>query len=228
MDGDEPSGDRQAVDPGADHPDDPRLRQWEQRFFWPVVVAAVASLPAMFLTMLDGAANAAGEAINYLTMAVFAAETVVLLVLARDKRQWVREHWFIVAVTALTVPAVVLALGPVQVLRLVRFVGALRIIRVGRILKAGKILYNRTSFSGPVKKGIAFAVTMLAALFAGLVLADPSAASRELLEQAFGDGWPVAVVVAAAILAGATFVVARRRGEDTDAPSREESARGGG
>lgn len=204
--------------------DDPRLERWEERFFWPVLLAAVASVPAVFLTVLaEGPWGVAGEAINHLSLAVFAAETVVLLVLARDKRRWVREHWVIVAITALAVPAVILALGPVQVLRVLvqgyRMVGALRIIRVGRILKAGKILYNRTDVSGPVRKGIAAGATLLAAAFVAVVLVgeeDPQvftvlSEARVRLEEWFGAAWVLAVVLAGLLLAGATFVVARRR-----------------
>lgn len=212
---------------------DPRVEKWEQRFFWPVLVAALASVPAVFLTIqFDPPWEVAGEVINHISMVVFAAETVVLLALARDKRQWVRDHWGIVAVTALTIPAVLLALGPAQVLRVVargvRTLGALRIIRVGRIFKAGKILYNRTDFSGPVRKGMAIGATLLAAAFVALVLADPSTKSREFLDQnvpgLFGGVWPYLVVAAGLILAGATFVVFRVRRE-ADAPSDSEPRR---
>lgn len=226
----DPSAEADAREHGHGHggsDSDPRLEKWEQRFFWPVLVAALASVPAVFLTIqFDPPWEVAGEVINHISMVVFAAETVVLLVLARDKRQWVRDHWTIVAITALTIPAVLLALGPAQVLRVVargvRTLGALRIIRVGRIFKAGKILYNRTDFSGPVRKGMAIGATVLAAAFVALVLADPSTKSREFLDQnvpgLFGGAWPYLVVAAGLIVAGATFVVFRvRRAPDESA-----------
>lgn len=205
---------------------DPRLEKWEQRFFWPVLVAALASVPAVFLTvMFDPPLEIAGELINHVSMVVFAAETVVLLVLAPDKRRWARDHWHIVAITGLTIPAVLLAIGPVQALRALRPVvqgvlrlGALRIIRVGRILKAGKILYNRTDFSGPVRKGIAIGATVLAAAFVAVVLSDPSAETWALLADVrrfFGGAWIYMVAFAGLLLAGATFVVFRvRRGPE--------------
>lgn len=219
----------------ADH----RLEKWEQRFFWPVLIAALASVPAVFLTvMFDPPWEIAGEVVNHVSMVVFAAETVVLLALASDKRRWVRDHWHIVAITAVTIPAVLLAVGPVQALRALRPVvqavlrlGALRIIRVGRIFKAGKILYNRTDVSGPVRKGIAIGATVLAAAFVAVVLSDPSAETWSLLadvRDAFGGAWISVVVFAGLILAGATFVVFRVRGEpaDDDQPAtRAEPAR---
>ncbi len=215
----EPSAGTQAgagADVAATASDDPRLQRWEQRLFWPVLLAALAAIPAMFLTMAEGAPAVLGETLNTVTMLVFAAETAVLWGLARDKRRWLAEHWFVVTITVLTIPAVLLALGPVQVLRLVRFVGALRIIRVGRILKAGRVLYERSGAQGPVRAAIAFGATVLAAAFVGLVLADPTAQSRQVLEDvAERGGLPVlgagvAVVVAAGIIGGATFVLAHR------------------
>lgn len=221
---------------------DPRLEKWEQRFFWPVLIAALASVPAVFLTvMFDPPWEIAGEVVNHISMVVFAAETVVLLVLAPDKRRWVRDHWHIVAITGLTIPAVLLAVGPVQALRALRPVvqgvmrlGALRIIRVGRILKAGKILYNRTDLSGPVRKGIALGATLLAAVFVALVLSDPSAETWTLLSDlrgevrdAFGGAWIYVVLFAGLILAGATFVLFRVRREpanDQSHPPPTESA----
>ncbi len=205
-------------------PDDPRLARWEDRLFWPVLLAALAAIPAMFLTMAEGTAAVLGEALNTLTMLVFAAETAVLWGLARDKRRWLREHWFVVTITALTIPAVLLALGPVQVLRLVRFVGALRIIRVGRILKAGRVLYERSGAQGPMRAAIAFGATVLAATFVALVLADPTAESRQVLEDvADRGGLPLlaagaAVVLAAGLIGGATFVLASRSDDEADPP----------
>ncbi|MGW5878196.1 hypothetical protein ACWFMI_16785 [Nocardiopsis terrae] len=43
-----------------------------------------------------------------------------------------------------TLPAVVFALGPAQVLRLVRIAGTLRLVRVSRIVEAGGALHRRT------------------------------------------------------------------------------------
>lgn len=211
-----------SADERADSGGESLQERWERRFFWPVVLAALASIPAAFLTMLEGLPAVAGMVLNAVSLFVLTAETIVLLALAQDKLRWIREQWFLVTVVVLTIPAVLFALGPVQLLRFVRLVGALRIIRVGRIFKAGRILYERSRFSGPLRMAIALGVTACAASFVALVLADPTALSRRLVERVFGDAWPIAVSVAMLLVGGATFVVAREddreRDEDKEEP----------
>lgn len=196
----------------ADTEDESLHERWERRFFWPVVLAALASIPAAFLTMLEGRPAVAGTVLNGVSLFVFTAEAVVLMALADNKWRWIREQWFLVAVAVLTLVAVLFSLGPVQLLRFVRLVGALRIIRVGRIFKAGRILYARSKLPNPVRALIFVAVTFCAATFVALVLADPTAYSRRLVEGVFGDAWPIAVSVAMLLLGGATFIVARDSG----------------
>lgn len=190
----------------------------EERFTVPVVAAALASVPATFLTMMEGSAATLGSVLNYATLAVFASESVVLFVLAGDRLGWLRRHRLPVILTLATVPAVLLALGPVQALRLLRFVrvlGALRIIRVARIVRAGRVLRQRAGLEGLPARVAVGTASLLAAVFVALVLADPSSATRRFLDSTLGDYGPagvVAVLVAGALLAAATFVVVRNRG----------------
>ena len=206
--------------------EDPRLEQVEERFAIPVLVAAIVSVPAVFLTTLDEPAHSVGQVLNWASLTVLTGETVVLFLLARDRWQWLREHWFIAAVAVVTVPAVIFAVGPVQLLRLVRFVGALRILRVNRILKAGRILSHRAGLSGFWRNAIALGISVLAAAFVGLILADPTSDSREFVEGLLSRiGIEVGTglaVVAAAILAIATFVVLRDRNSSHD-PDRPDN-----
>jgi CsoR family transcriptional regulator, copper-sensing transcriptional repressor len=203
-----------AAAPDEQPPD--RAAAAEEKFAVPVIVAAVASVPAVFLTMFEDPLATAGQVVNYASLAVLTAETAVLFLLARDRVEWLRRHWWIAAVAAASVPAVIFAVGPVQLLRLLRFVGALRIIRVGRIIKAGKILRERAGLSGPLRTAIAVGVTLACAVFVAVVLADPTAQSRQLLEQTFDRLGPAAVVIAGLILAAATFVVWRSRARRED------------
>lgn len=186
----------------------------EERFTVPVIVAAVASIPAMFLTMLDGSMATVGSVLNYASLAVLTAETLVLLVLAGDRLQWLRRHGLLVGVAVLSVPAVVFAVGPVQVLRLVRFVGALRVIRVRRILKAGVILRRRAGWNDWRLRTLTAVVTLASAGFVAMVLSDPTSATRRIMDGTVQRFGLVAVVAAGGILAGATFVVRRNRNED--------------
>lgn len=197
-----------------------REEHWQDRLAVPVLVAALASIPAMFLTTAEGAVGLAGHAIDILSGAVLVAETLILLLVAEDKRRWVRGHLGLLALTGAVVVAIVFALGPVQVLRLVRTVGALRILRAGRIVKAARALGARHGLNGWLAQVLAVGAGLLVAVFVGVVLADPTSRSRDLLSAVVGDVSTTVVVVLSAVagvvLGAATFLLARDLGSDAD------------
>ncbi|MGY1986877.1 hypothetical protein ACI792_11685 [Blastococcus sp. SYSU DS0669] len=204
-----------------------REERWQERLAVPVLVAALASIPAMFLTVAEGTLGTAGHVVDLASGAVLVAETVILLAVAEDKRAWIRGHLGLIALTVAVVVAVVLALGPVQILRLVRTVGALRILRAGRIVKAARSVGDRMGFTGRLAHVAAAGAGLLVAVFVGVVLADPTSRSRDLLTAVLGDvSTPVIVVlsaVAGVVLGVATYLLARDPGagadaEDEDAP----------
>ena len=191
-----------------------RYQRWERRLHTPVLVAALASVPAVFLTLLDGAAETAGSVVNALSGAVLVAETAVLAYLSPDTRTWVKEHKWMLLTTAVVVPAVLLAIGPVQLLRLVRVAGVLRLVRARRIFRAASVLRERVGLTGWTSKALTFVAALLTAAFVAVVLADPTSGSRQLVETALerlgGTGLVVAaVLLAGALLGGATWVVSR-------------------
>ena len=193
-----------------------RAERAEQRLTGPVILAALASIPAVFLTTMDGTAETIGEAINMVSLVIISAETVVLFWLADDKWDWIRRRWWLIAIAVVAILAAVFALGPAQLLRLVRSVGALRVMRVSRIFKAGKILHTKMGLSGPVKTGLVVLLTLLAAAFVGVVLTDPLSESRQFAEQVLDVVGPAGVVAAGAILAAATWVALRYNGRSSD------------
>lgn len=198
-----------------------RADKIERKLAVPVIVAALVSVPAVFLTSMEGAAAQVGTVLNWASLVVLTGESLVLFMVAENRIQWLKEHRGMVAVALLAIPAVVFAVGPAQVLRLIRFVGALRVIRVNRILKAGRILRNRAELQGVWRNAVAIGVTVIAALFVALVLTDQTSQSGQWVQgltQRFGLA---PVVVAGLILGVATFVVVRNRvareEEDEDA-----------
>lgn len=208
-----------------------REERWQDRLALPVLVAALASIPAMFLTVAEGALGTAGHAIDIASGAVLVAETVILLAVAESKRAWIRGHLGLIALTVAVVLAVAFALGPVQILRLVRTVGALRILRAGRIVKAARSLGLRHGLTGRLAQLLAAGAGVLVAVFVGVVLADPTSRSRDLLTWVFGDiGTPGVVVlsaVAGIVLGGATYLLARDPGSDVDADPDAAGTRAG-
>lgn len=184
-------------------------------------MAALASVPAVFLTLFDGVFETVGTVVNQVSGLVLITETVVLAVLARDKRAWLTQHKWLLGLTAVLVPAVVFAVGPVQLLRLVRLYGALRFLRFRRIITAARILRERAGLTGWKARSLAAAAGFLVAGFAAAVLADPTSPSRQLLRGALErlGGTPlfvVAVVTAGALLAVATWIVARSRSHNNN------------
>ncbi|RKS04664.1 hypothetical protein DFP74_0224 [Nocardiopsis sp. Huas11] len=204
--------------PPEDQPRPPapnrRSTALERRLAVPVLVAAVVSVPALFLGVWgEGAWATAGERINWAAGIVLWAEWIMLIALADNKREWLRTHWWATAIALVTVPAVLFALGPAQVLRLVSTFKALPVLRVTRIIEAGGILRRRMGLTGRRGRAAAVATTVLAAAFVTAVLADPDSAGRGHLEEAiaFLGLWPTALAVAITVAATAVVLLYRWR-----------------
>lgn len=212
---------------GDERPGD-RADRLQERLAVPVLVAALASVPAVFLTLFEGPAQMVGAAINGLSGLVLIAETLALLAVSENRLRWARENLWLVALALVMVPAVIFAVGPVQLLRVlrvgVRMVGALRIIRVGRILKAGRIVRERAGLDQTWQRFAGFAVSLLVAGFVVVILSDPSSQSRQLLDDVIDVTGPVPVVLAGLVLGAATLVVMLSR---RDAEPEGEGERAG-
>jgi CsoR family transcriptional regulator, copper-sensing transcriptional repressor len=192
------------------------------RLSGPVLLAALASIPATFLTLLEGTAATVGSTLNALSGAVLVAETLVLFAIAEDRRGWLRRNRFLVGLTVAIVPAVVFAVGPVQLLRLARVVGALRILRVRRILRAGRIIRERYGFTAGWERAVTVLLTLATAAFVAIVLADPTSRSRQFLDGATGRFGLLAVLVAGVLIGVATYVVRTNRGRLPDPQPNED------
>jgi hypothetical protein len=203
-----------------------REERWQQRLALPVLVAALAAVPAMFLTLAEGALGTAGHVVDQISGIVLISETVILLVVAENKRAWIRGHLGLISFSLLVVVAVVFAVGPVQVLRLVRTVGALRILRASRIVKASRSVSDRMGFTGNLAHVVSAFTGVLVAVFVGVVLADPTSRSRDLLSAVLGEPSTVVIVVLSAVAGGilgvATYLLARDTGSDADEGTAED------
>ncbi|MDN5595170.1 MAG: hypothetical protein ACTIB7_13620 [Brevibacterium aurantiacum] len=183
-----------------------REQRWQERLAVPVLVAALVSIPAIFLTFLSEPWSDAGRVINLLSGLVLVGETLILFLVTPDKKSWFKRHLWLIVLTVLVIIGVIFALGPVQLFRIIRLVGALRILRTGRIIKAGRLLSGR--ISGRWNQLAALGVSILVAIFVAATLADPTSTVREILRGVLPfDFGPIAVIASGLILAGATFIV---------------------
>lgn len=207
-------------------------RVLERRLALPVLVCAVVSVPAVFLGMWgEGRGAEIGHRVNWLAGLVLWAEWILLIALAENKLGWLRTHKWSTFVAAVTLPAVFFALGPTQVLRLLRTAGTLRLLRVTRIIEAGGVLRRRMGLTGTRGTVVAAATTVLSAVFAGAILLNPDSASRRFLSGLPRNFEPWQVVLTLALLGAATALILylRRRGSEGAASTadRTEAGRSG-
>jgi CsoR family transcriptional regulator, copper-sensing transcriptional repressor len=192
---------------------DERAERLADRLAVPALVAAFASIPAVFLTLADGTLATTGRVIDLASATVLLVEGAIPLLIARDKRDWIRRHRWLLLVVALVIPAVVLAAGPAQLLRLARSVGALRVLRVRRIVRAGKVATSRLELSHRGRRLTIGAATLFASAFVAVVLADPTSSVGGVARTAVDTVGPVGVIGAGVVLAAATFILVRDRRE---------------
>lgn len=196
---------------------DSRADRVEERLAIPVIIAAGVTVPAVFLSAVtEGTAARVGVVLNWASLTVLTAESVLLFLLTGHRLAWVWRHKWTLGILAVAIPAMIFIAAPAQalrfVLRAVHFFGALRILRAGRIIKAGRVVARRIGWDGKWRYVPIFIASAIAAVFVALVLSDDTSSSRSLLLEHLGT-WPraVLVLVAGAILAVATFIVVRNR-----------------
>ncbi|MDA1362576.1 hypothetical protein O1R50_23335 [Glycomyces luteolus] len=200
-----------------------RFLQFKLRL--PVIVAVCASVPAVFLTLWsDGEMAMAGKVIGWAAGIVLWAESVILLLAAERKREWLWRHKWMLVVCLLTLVSLVVAAGGAQVLRLVTLVGSIRVLRAKRIFNAAQVLGRRFGIMGGWRSWAVMAAGGIAALFTALVLVDPTSQYLELLDWLGGNLRLIPILVAGVILAVATWLVVRAREEGGEADAVEREA----
>lgn len=182
----------------------------------PVLVAAAASVPAVFLVRLDGPVSLVGSVLNWASMLVLTAESVLLFWSSGDRLRWLRDHWWMALVTVVTVPAVIFAIGPAQVLRLIRVVAAIQLLRVFRLVKVAHVVHRRSWTLGRLRYILGAGVLVLAAVLTGFVLTDEDSATRQTVEAVVERwGWTPLVGAVLLVLASLGSLVTWIRRRDT-------------
>ncbi|SFP26128.1 hypothetical protein SAMN05421810_10257 [Amycolatopsis arida] len=191
---------------------DTRAERLEARLTVPVLLAALVSVPAVFLTTAEGPAADVGRVLNWASLVVLAGESLVLLWLSRNVPSWLSRHRWKLAVLVVAVPAVVFVVGPAQVLRLLLSLGALRVLRVGRIVRAGRVIRRRAGLGTRPGRWLLGGAGALAVAFTAIVLADPTSRSRRLVEWVLRHLGVAPALLGGLVLAiAATLLLLRRR-----------------
>ncbi|MBE9372978.1 hypothetical protein IQ251_00815 [Saccharopolyspora sp. HNM0983] len=200
-----------------------RTERLEETLRVPVLIAAAVSVPAVFLSPLDGPVGVLGTLINWLSMLVLAGESALLFFRSGNRMRWLREHWWLVTITVLTVPAVLFAIGPVQVLRLVRVVAALQVLQVRRLVRSARIIVRRGNRFGRLRTLLSAVTVLLAFLLVAVVLVDPDSAVRRLFGAALRT-WGWGPLLGAAVLAGGALAAVRAARARSRAPAEPAAA----
>ncbi len=119
---------------------------------WPMVILALAVIPALLLDDGDStpATHAIASAVNWVVWLAFCAEFGLRLAVAPDRSRLVRTSWFDIVLIAITppfgVPGSLQGLRAVRALRVLRLVRALAFLGIGiktsrRVLKHRKFHY---------------------------------------------------------------------------------------
>jgi voltage-gated potassium channel len=134
---------------------DERSERIQQRFEWPVVIAAAATIPILFIqeSGLDGPWTTIGVILNWGAWLTFALETVVMLWVVPKKRAWLRSHVIDVLVTAVTPPFAPAAWQAGRVFRLVRLIRLFRLFSLRNLLSLEGMRYAALTAAGTVLVG---------------------------------------------------------------------------
>lgn len=193
--------------------------RWENRLAWPVLIAAIVSVPAVFLTLLDEPFEMIGHIGLWLATVVLVVETVVLFLVSPKKIEWVQRNWWLIGLTAVATLAVIFSVGPMQLFRLLRSVGALRVMRAKQVAKAGESLgkKGRSQWRQHLGKVLA---TVVVGAFVVIALIDPESEARMFLENLVGEEWAIAAAFAAGIVTmGAMYLLVREPRDQNDRDS---------
>lgn len=162
---------------------DARSEAIQQRFEWPVIAAALLTIPLILIqeSPLPEPWPTVGTVLNWGTWLVFASEVVVMLWVAPRKWVWARSHLIDVLVTILTPPFAPAAWQAGRVYRVAR------LLRLFRVFSLRKML----TFDG-IKMAALAAVTTV--VLGGVAVANIESTAREPWTAWDGIWWAVTTV----------------------------------
>lgn len=132
-----------------------RADRVQHRLEWPVVAAALLTIPILVIQESDfgDTWESVAAALNWITWAVFMVEVVVMLAIVPDRKRWLLSHLIDVAVVVLTPPFAPAAWQAGRVFRLVRLLRLLRLFALRRLLSLEGMKYAALIAVGTVFVG---------------------------------------------------------------------------
>jgi voltage-gated potassium channel len=139
-----------SVDPRA-----ARAQRMQDRFEWPVVVAALLTVPILVIQESDFGEpwDVVASILNWGTWLVFLAEAAVMLSVVPDRRLWLRHHLIDLAVVVITPPFAPQAWQNGRLFRLIRLLRLVRVAALRRLLSLDGMKYAAAVAVGTVIVG---------------------------------------------------------------------------
>jgi voltage-gated potassium channel len=127
----------------------------QDRLEWPVVVAALLTIPILVIQESDFGEpwGTVATILNWVTWLVFLGEAVIMLSVVPDRRRWVRHHLIDLAVVLITPPFAPQAWQNGRLFRLIRLLRLVRVAALRRLLSLEGMKYAAAVAVGTVIVG---------------------------------------------------------------------------
>lgn len=163
-----------------------RAQRLQRRLEWPILVAALLTVPAIALEEA-GASGTPGDvavALNWISWTAFVTEAALMLSVVDDRRRWIREHPLEVAIIVLTPPFLPASLQAARVFRLLRLLPLLR----------AALLVRRLMTTEGVRDAAVLAVLTVLGGGAAYAAVEKTAPSGEPITAWDGVWWAITTV----------------------------------
>jgi voltage-gated potassium channel len=122
---------------------DERARKWEQRFEWPMVIAALLVIPLLVIedSNLGEPWDTIAVILNWGTWLAFATELAVMVYVTPRPMEWVKRNPWDVAATVLSPPFIPGSLAAARLIRLLRLFRMVPVFKMRNLLSLDGVRY---------------------------------------------------------------------------------------
>src|SRR4051794_23891821 len=122
---------------------DERSRHIEERFQWPMVIAALLVIPVVWIdsTSTGEPLKTIGQVLNWATWTAFLVELVVMLYVCPRPLEWLKRYPLDAAVVFLSPPFIPGSFAAVRLLRLFRLLRLTRLFTLTKLLSLEGVRY---------------------------------------------------------------------------------------